>query len=211
MEFLPEKLQEYVEQHTRYEGELLHELERETYLKVLMPRMVSGHVQGQVLRTLSLMIKPKNILEIGTYTAYSGICLAEGLQDGGKLVTIDINKELEDMVRGYIHRAGMDEKIDYRIGNAMDIIPQLDTTFDLVFIDADKVNYSNYYDLVWDKISPGGFILADNVLWSGKIVEPKPDADTRALMEFNDKVHNDPRAENVLFPVRDGIMVIRKK
>ena len=211
MEFLPEKLQEYVEQHTRYEGELLHELERETYLKVLMPRLVSGHLQGQVLRMLSTMIRPKNILEIGTYTGYSGLCLAEGLQEGGNLVTIDINKELEEMVRWYIKKAGMEEKIDYRIGNAIDIIPKLNSTFDLVFIDADKVNYSNYYDLVWDKVSPGGYILADNVLWSGKIIEAKPDADTRALIAFNDKVHNDPRAENVLFPVRDGIMVIRKK
>ena len=144
MDFLPEKLQEYIEQHSRYEGELLYQLERETYQKVLMPRMVSGHIQGQVLRMLSLMIKPTTILEIGTFTGYSGICLAEGLKDHGKLITIDINKELEDMVKSYFKNSGFESQIDYRIGNAMHIIPTLACTFDLVFIDADKINYSNY-------------------------------------------------------------------
>jgi caffeoyl-CoA O-methyltransferase len=210
MNFLPEKLEEYIQVHTRDEGAILRELERETYLKVLMPRMVSGHVQGQALRMLSLMIQPLNILEIGTFTGYSAICLAEGLKEGGKLVTIDINHELEDMVRRYISKAGAEDKIDYRIGNAIEIIPSLTQTFDLVFIDADKINYSNYYNLAWDKLRVGGFIIADNVLWSGKVVEPGPDNDTRAIIEFNEMVQNDPNSENVLFPIRDGIMVIRK-
>ncbi len=210
MDFLPEKLQEYIEQHSRYEGELLYQLERETYQKVLMPRMVSGHIQGQVLRMLSLMIKPTTILEIGTFTGYSGICLAEGLKDHGKLITIDINKELEDMVKSYFKNSGFESQIDYRIGNAMHIIPTLACNFDLVFIDADKINYSNYFDLVIDKVNSGGFILADNVLWSGKVIESKPDVDTRALIAFNDKIQKDTRVENVLFPVRDGIMVMRK-
>ena len=210
MDFLPEKLQEYIEQHSRYEGELLYQLERETYQKVLMPRMVSGHIQGQVLRMLSLMIKPTTILEIGTFTGYSGVCVADGLKDHGKLITIDINKELEDMVKSYFKNSGFESQIDYRIGNAMHIIPTLACTFDLVFIDADKINYSNYFDLVIDKVNSGGFILADNVLWSGKVIESKPDVDTRALIAFNDKIQKDTRVENVLFPVRDGIMVMRK-
>jgi caffeoyl-CoA O-methyltransferase len=211
MDFLPPKINEYTEKHTRDEGEVLRELDRETHVKVLMPQMLSGHLQGQVLRTFSMMLRPKNILEIGTYTGYSAICLAEGLQDGGRLYTIDINEELEEMVRRYIAKAGMEQKIDFRIGDAMEIIPVLNVTFDLVYIDADKVNYSNYYNLVWDKVRPGGFIVADNVLWSGKVLEEKVDEDTRALKDFTKKVHADPRAENVLFPVRDGLMVIRKK
>jgi predicted O-methyltransferase YrrM len=211
MDFLPPKINEYIEHHTRDEGNVLKELDRETHVKVLMPQMLSGHLQGQVLRMFSLMIQPKNVLEIGTYTGYSGICLAEGLQEGGKLYTIDINEELEEMVRRYFDKAGITKKVDFRIGDATKIIPQLNVTFDIVYIDADKVNYSSYYDLVWDKVRPGGFIIADNVLWSGKVVESKTDADTQALKDFSAKVHADPRAENVLFPVRDGLMVIRKK
>jgi len=211
MDFLPEDLQQYLENHTRDEGDVLKALERETYLKVLMPTMVSGHVQGQTLRMLSRMINPKYILEIGTFTGYSGICLSDGLQDGGKLITLDINEELENMVRGYFKKAGVENKIDYMIGNAVDIIPKLNYTFDLVFIDADKENYSRYYDLVWPKLKPGGYIIADNVLWSGKVVKPNPDKDTRAIMAFNDKVQADSRVDNVMIPQRDGIMVIRKK
>jgi predicted O-methyltransferase YrrM len=211
MDFLPEGLNAYVEQHSRYEGETLEKLERETYLKVLMPRMVSGHIQGQTLRMLSLMIRPMNILEIGTFTGYSAICFADGLQEGGQLITIDINEELADMVQRYIRDAGMQDKIRPMIGNALDIIPSLTSTFDLVFIDADKENYSAYYDMVFEKVRPGGFILADNVLWSGKVIQPNPDKDTRALMAFNEKVQHDERVENVLFPIRDGFMVIRKK
>jgi predicted O-methyltransferase YrrM len=211
MDFLPPQINEYVERYTRDEGEVLKALDRETHVKVLMPQMLSGHLQGQVLRMFSYMIKPKNILEIGTYTGYSGICLAEGLQEGGKLYTIDINEELEEMVKRYFEKSGLKDRIDFRIGDALDIIPKLDVTFDMVYIDADKVNYSNYYDLVWDKVRPGGFIIADNVLWSGKVLEEKVDEDTKALKDFTRKVHTDPRAENVLFPVRDGLMVIRKK
>jgi predicted O-methyltransferase YrrM len=212
MEFLDPKLDAYVCDHSRDESSVLKKLNRETWAKVMMPRMLSGHLQGQVLRMLSLMIQPKRILEIGTYTGYSAICLAEGLQQGGKLYTIDINEELENMVRTFIDEAGMKEKIDYRIGNALDIIPKLDETFDMVFIDADKENYAKYYDLVFDKVRPGGFIIADNVLWSGKVLmdKAKMDVDTKAICDYNDKVHNDARVDNVLFPVRDGLMVARK-
>ncbi|MCG3164316.1 MAG: hypothetical protein POELPBGB_00070 [Bacteroidia bacterium] len=212
MEFLPEEIEQFVEAHTRPETEVLKQLNRETYAKVLMPRMLSGHLQGQVLRMLSLMIKPKNILEIGTFTGYSGICLSEGLQQGGKLITIDVNAELEDMVRKYFKLAEVDNKIDYRIGNAMQIIPTLNEKFDLVFIDADKENYSNYYDLVFNQVNTGGYIIADNVLWSGKVTSPeeKMDKDTRAIVAYSEKVHADSRVENVLFPVRDGLLVARK-
>lgn len=211
MEFLPEDLQQYVDAHTEKANEVLEELERETYLKVLMPQMVSGHIQGQVLRMFSHMINPKYILEIGTFTGYSAICFADGLQEGGRLVTIDINDELEEMVERYFEKAGVKDKIDYYLGNALDIIPALDLTFDLVFIDADKINYSKYYDLVFNKVRKGGFIIADNVLWSGKVIQPHPDKDTKALIEFNEKIQADERVENVLFPIRDGLMVVRKK
>ncbi len=212
MDFLPEEIEQFVEAHTRPETEVLKQLNRETYVKVLMPRMLSGHLQGQVLRMLSLMIKPKNILEVGTFTGYSGICLSEGLQEGGKLITIDVNAELEEMVRNYFKLAGAENKIDYRIGNAMHIIPELNEKFDLVFIDADKENYSNYFDLVFDKVNTGGYIIADNVLWSGKVIAPKDkmDKDTKAIVSYSEKVHADNRVENVLFPVRDGLLVARK-
>ena len=211
MDFLSEELQRYVEEHTTPETELLQKLNRETHAKVMRPRMLSGHLQGRILSIFSHMIKPENILEIGTYTGYSAICMAEGLKDGGKLYTLDINEELEAMVKSYFKEAGLEEKIDYRIGNALDIIPELNVSFDMVFIDADKVNYSNYFDLVIDKVSPGGFIIADNVLWSGKVVnDGKTDKDTQVILDFNTKMHNDERVENVLFPVRDGLMVMRK-
>ncbi len=212
MDFLPEEIEQFVEAHTRHEPEVLKQLNRETYAKVLIPRMLSGHVQGQVLRMFSLMIKPKKILEIGTFTGYSGICLSEGLQEGGKLITIDVNAELEEMVRSYFKKAGVENIIDYRIGNALQIIPSLNEKFDLVFIDADKENYSNYYDLVFDKVNTGGYIIADNVLWSGRVTEPKDkmDKDTRAIVAYSEKVHADSRVENVLFPVRDGLLVARK-
>lgn len=211
MDFLPEKLNDYVDEHTSPESEVLKALNRETHIKVQMPQMLSGHVQGQILRMISYMVKPQNVLEIGTFTGYSAICLAAGLQENGKLVTLDINDELEEMVRKYFSQSGLENKIDYRLGNALDIIPTLDLTFDIVFIDADKQNYSRYYDLVFDKVAKGGFILADNVLWSGKVVEENPNRDTQALIDFNKKVMADERVENVLLPVRDGIMVIRKK
>jgi caffeoyl-CoA O-methyltransferase len=210
MDFLPEDLQKYVAGHTSDEPELLKKVTRDTHAKVLMPRMLSGHVQGRFLSMLSNLIRPENILEVGTYTGYSAICLAGGLKPGGKLVTIDVNEELESRVRNYFQEAGLIHQIDYRIGDAAHLIPTLDLVFDLVFIDADKENYSKYYDLVFDKVRAGGLILADNVLWSGKVTGPKPDKDTRALLEFNQKVMNDPRVENLLLPLRDGIMMIRK-
>ena len=210
MDFLPEDLLKYINAHTSGEPALLKKINRDTHAEVLMPRMLSGHVQGRFLSMISHLIKPKNILEIGTYTGYSAICMAEGLQPDGKLVTIDINEELESRVRSYFNEAGLNQKIDYWVGDASKIIPTLDMVFDLGFIDADKENYSNYYDLIFDKVRAGGLILADNVLWSGKVAAPKPDKDTRALMEFNDKIMNDQRVENLLLPLRDGVMMIRK-
>ena len=212
MEFLPEKIDDYTASHTSAESEVLAQLNRDTHAKVLQPRMLSGHVQGRILSTFSHMLKPKRILEIGTYTGYSAICMAEGLAEGGKLHTIDINEELEEMAKGYIAKANLEEQIQMHVGNAMDIIPSLNETWDLVFIDADKENYSNYFDLVIDHIRPGGYIIADNVLWSGKVVEKvgAKDLETQALIDFNKKVHRDNRVENVLFPVRDGLMVCRK-
>lgn len=211
MEFLPDDIANYIEAHTTAESDLLKKINRETHARVMMPRMLSGQLQGRYLSMISHLLKPKNILEIGTYTGYSAICLAEGLAEDGKLTTIDINEELETRVLDYFQQAGLSDKIDYRIGNALTIIPTLTQQFDLVFIDADKENYSRYYDLVFDKVTLGGVILADNVLWSGKVTQPKPDKDTRALLEFNAKVNNDTRVENVLLPLRDGVMMIRKK
>lgn len=210
MDILEPNLLQYAEEHTSPEHSLLSAINRDTHAKVMMPRMLSGHLQGKVLSMISHMVKPKTILEIGTYTGYSAICLAEGLHPEGKLITIDINEELEGMVRENFNEAGFEAMIDYLIGNALDIIPTLDYSFDLVFIDADKENYNNYYDLVFDKVTLGGFLLADNVLWSGKVLDPKPDKDTRAIKAFNKKVQDDPRVENVLLPIRDGIMLMRK-
>lgn len=212
MEFLPEAIQQYVEKHSQEEPPLLQQLDRETHAKVMMPRMLSGHLQGRVLSMLCHMIKPKNILEIGTYTGYSAICMAEGLAAQGKITTLDINEELETMVRGYFDKAGISHQVDYRIGNAMEIIPNLSGPFDLVFIDADKINYSNYFDLVIDKVELGGYIIADNVLWSGKVVdtEKKIDKDTQALLDFNQKIQASDQVQNVLFPIRDGLMIMRK-
>jgi caffeoyl-CoA O-methyltransferase len=213
MEFLPENIENYVVKNSETEPAVLKELNHETWEKVLIPRMLSGHIQGRILSMLSHMIKPTTILEIGTYTGYSAICLAEGLQDGGKVHTIDVNEELEAMVNTYIEKAGLKNSIINHIGDAIEIIPTLTEPLDLVFIDADKTNYSNYYDLVFDQVNPGGYIIADNVLWSGKVVDPKEslDADTLALIAYSDKVNNDDRVQNVLFPVRDGLMIVRKK
>jgi len=211
MDFLPEDIQRYVGSHTSEESDLLKKINRETHAHVLRSRMLSGQVQGRFLSMISKMMKPKTILEIGTYTGYSAICLAEGLQPGGKLITIDINEELEDRVRNYLKESEYDSQIDFRIGDAGKIIPILTETFDLVFIDADKENYSLYYDLVIDKLPSGGVILADNVLWSGKVVQPNPDKDTQAILEFNRKVQSDSRVEDLLLPLRDGVMMIRKR
>ena len=213
MDFLPEELDNYVVAHSDQEPPLLYDLNRQTHLKVLQPRMLSGHYQGRVLSMLSKMIQPKRVLEIGTYTGYSALCFAEGLQSGGKITTIDVNHLLEEMVRNYIDKAGLNDTIEYIIGDAMEIVPNLDEVFDLVFIDADKTNYVNYYNLVIDKVPSGGYIIADNVLWSGKVVQAidSLDEDTKVLVEFNALVQADDRVENVLFPIRDGLMVIRKK
>lgn len=213
MEFLPKDIDAYVAAHTAPESELLHQLNRETHLKVLMPRMLSGHIQGKIISTFSHMIKPKRILEIGTYTGYSALCWAEGLTEDGKIITIDNNVELEKMCREYFAQSPHHSKIDFRIANAMELIPTLNEKWDIVFIDADKHNYLNYFDLVIDKMNKGGFIIADNVLWSGRILFDldKMDKDTRAIYDYNNKVMNDPRVEPVLFPVRDGMMVCRVK
>lgn len=211
MDFLPKELQEYVENHTAAESKLLHEINRETHLDVLKPRMLSGHLQGRVLSAFSHMIRPKNILEIGTYTGYSAICMAEGLQKGGKLVTIDVNEELEPRVRDYFSKSGFDDQIEFIIGKAQEIIPSLSYTWDMVFIDADKENYALYFDQVLPNVRQGGFIFADNVLWSGKVSDPeKQDKATQSIRAFNEMVHEHPAVENVLLPVRDGLMILRK-
>ena len=213
MDFLPEEVDNFVTKNTENEPDILNELNHETWEKVLIPRMLSGHLQGRVLSMLTHMINPKTILEIGTYTGYSAICMAEGLEKGGKIHTIDINEELESMVKKYIVKAGLQDTIINHVGNAMDIIPTLQDTFDLVFIDADKTNYANYYDLVFDRVNKGGYIIADNVLWSGKVADGKKnqDNDTQTLIAYSEKIHNDDRVQNVLFPIRDGLMIARKK
>jgi len=213
MEFIDQKLDDYVCLHTTEEDDLLKELNRQTHLKVLQPRMLSGHFQGRFLSMISKMIQPTSILEIGTYTGYSALCLAEGLKTGGKLTTIDKNLELEEFVRNFFEKSAYSENIEFVIADAMEYIPSINQSFDLVFIDADKGNYLNYYKLVIDMIPSGGYILADNVLWSGKVIDEKSmnDKDTKAIMEFNQFVMNDYRVENVLLPIRDGLFLIRKK
>ncbi len=212
MEFLSEELQKYVEEHSEEEHVLLAQINRETYLNVLNPRMLSGHVQGRILSMFSHMVKPKAILEIGTFTGYSALCMAEGLTQDGVLVTIDVNEELETRVRNHFAQSDYDKQIDFRIGNAIDIIPTLDMNFDLVFIDADKIRYLDYYKQVIDKLNTGGFIIADNVLWGGKVASELNSSDKggKAIQTFNDYVQQDDRVQNVLFPVRDGLMVLRK-
>lgn len=212
MDFLPAAIEAYALAHTSAESPLLAQLNRETHAKILQSRMLSGHLQGRVLSLFSSMLQPRRILEIGTYTGYSALCLAEGLTDDGVLITIDVNEELEAFTRSYFEQSPLRNKIDFRIANAVTLIPTLNEIFDLVFIDADKLNYGLYYDLVFDKVRPGGVIIADNVLWSGKIVqtEKKIDKDTQALLDFNQKLHHDPRVSNVLLPVRDGLMMVRK-
>ncbi|MDC6366002.1 MULTISPECIES: O-methyltransferase [Flavobacteriaceae] len=211
MHFLSPILEKYIADSSETEPELLTELTRETHLKVVQPRMITGHFQGRVLSLLSKIIAPKYILEIGTYTGYSAICLAEGLQKNGELHTIEINEELHDMQRSYFNRSGYGENIKQHIGNALEIIPQLDLCFDLVFIDAYKVEYNAYFEAVMQKTKPGSIILSDNVLWSGKVVEPVQESDkaTAALIEYNQRLKNDPRVETVLLPIRDGLTLSR--
>ncbi|WP_342083017.1 O-methyltransferase [Dyadobacter sp. OTU695] len=212
MKFLVEEIEEYSAAHTEEENALLKSLNRDTHANVLSPRMLSGHLQGRFLSMISRMIRPDRILEIGTYTGYSGICFCEGLNPGGKLITIDVNEELESFTRRYFDQSPFKDQIDYRVGNALDIIPTLTDTFDLVFIDADKINYSSYFNLCLEKVRSGGFLIADNVLWSGKVVEQlkKVDKDTQALLDFNRMVHEDPRVSNILLPIRDGLMILQK-
>ncbi len=213
MNFLKKEIEDYAESHTTPESDLLNRINRETHLKVLQPRMLSGHYQGRVLSMFSRMLHPKSILEVGTYTGYSAICLAEGLAEDGRIDTIDINEELEPMVSQYFEESGYSDQIDFHIGNALDIIPKLNRRYDLVFIDADKENYSAYWEAVFDKVQIGGYIIADNVLWSGKVLDPveiDSDRDTQALVAYNEMVQNDVRVENILLPVRDGLLIARK-
>lgn len=211
MEFLPEDLQQYVEDHSEPESALLRQINRDTHLHVLKPRMLSGHLQGRVLSMLSHMIQPKRILEIGTYTGYAALCLAEGLHPDGKLVTIDNNEELSVRTKAYFQQSSFANQIEMLVGNAIELIPNLKEKWDLVFIDADKENYLHYFNMVVDQMNPGGYIIADNVLWSGKVYdETKSDGATESIREFNSTVHNDSRVQNVLFPIRDGLMIMRK-
>jgi predicted O-methyltransferase YrrM len=213
MHFLPEKIDHYVVAHSQQEPNLLKELSKETWQKVLNPRMLSGAFQGRVLSMIAKLVQPQTILEIGTYTGYSALCLAEGLSTNGKIITIDKNEELETLQNKYFEKSGFRNQITQIVGDATKIIPELKENFDLVFIDADKSNYINYFHLIIDKMNPGGIILSDNVLWSGKIVEelhPK-DTDTKVLLEYNNLLNTDDRIETVLLPIRDGLTVSRVK
>lgn len=205
-------IDQYILTHISPETDYLYELDRETNLNVLGSRMLSGHLQGQILSMISRMIKPCKVLEIGTFTGYSALCLAEGLTEGGQLHTIEIDDELEAVAKKYFLKSGLSDRIFQHIGDARTIIPAIDGEFDLVFIDADKREYSDYYRMVIDRIPVGGFILADNILWNGKVVEPEAadEEQTRGILEFNDLVQGDPRVKNVILPVRDGIMILQK-
>lgn len=211
MHFISPELEDYVARHSQDEPQLLAELNRETHQKILQPRMLSGHFQGRVLSMISKLVSPQNVLEIGTYTGYATLCLAEGLKTGGTIDTLDNNEELFDFQRKYFDRSPFRNQLHQHLGNALDIIPALDKTYDLVFIDADKENYLNYYELIVPKMRKGGIILSDNVLWSGKILgEVKPnDKSTIALLAYNKRLKNDPRVETVLLPIRDGLTVSR--
>jgi predicted O-methyltransferase YrrM len=210
MHLVSAELENYIEQYSSKEDDVLSALDRETNLKVQMPQMVSGHIQGQFLQFLSALIKPGRVLEIGTFTGYSAICLAKGLAEDGKLYTIDINEELAPMCARYFELAGVAGKIKHLTGDARKIIPDLKETFDLVFIDADKANYCNYFDLVIDTVRVGGYIVADNVLWSGKVIDEKKDKDTLAIHQYNEKVAADPRVTNFILPLRDGLNIVQK-
>ena len=213
MNFLPENIDQYAVNHSQPEPPLLQELTRETWQKVLAPRMLSGHFQGRVLSMISKLIRPKSILEIGTYTGYSALCLAEGMTQDGTLHTIDINEELYDLQRTYFDRSGYGPQIIQHLDNALEIIPTLDMAFDLVFIDADKHNYLNYLELLLPILPSGAVILSDNVLWSGKVVEKvaPDDVDTQVLLEYNKALNENPKLETVLLPIRDGLTVTRVK
>jgi len=211
MHFIPQELDDYVVAHSQKEPQLLQQLTRETYQKILQPRMLSGHYQGRVLSMISKLVNPTTILEIGTYTGYSALSLVEGMKQNGQLHTIDINEELVDFQRKYFDKSGFGERIHQHLGSAIDIIPTLDVKFDLVFIDADKPNYVNYFNIIIHKMNPGGIILSDNVLWSGKILEPlqPKDQSTKVLLAYNKLLNEDSRIETVLLPIRDGLTVSR--
>ena len=213
MYFIPKAIDDYSVEHTQPEPELLSRLSRETHQKVLQPRMLSGHYQGRLLSMISKIARPKSILELGTYTGYSALCLAEGLPKDGVLHTIDINEELKDLQKKYFDLSGFKDQIHQHLGNALNIIPTLDLKFDLVFIDADKPNYPDYFELIINKINPGGIILTDNVLWSGKVVEKikKDDESTLALVKYNKMVAEDSRLETIMLPIRDGLSISRLK
>jgi len=202
---------DYAEKFTSDESAVLRELREHCYTHYEDKAMLSGFVQGRILSMISRMIRPRVVLEIGTYLGYSALCFAEGLADGGKVITLDVNEETNKVARSFVEKSDYAGRIDFRLGPATEIIPMLDETFDLVFIDADKPNYSNYYGLVFDKVRPGGFIIADNVLWSGKVLEAEKDENTQALHDFNQMVLADERVSNVLLPIRDGLMVVRKE
>lgn len=213
MDFLNPKIEQYTLQHCEPESELLYELNRQTHLQILQPRMLSGHLQGRILSSYSKALSPNNVLEIGTYTGYSALCMAEGLREDGIIHTIDINEELKSFTQSFLNKSKFNNQIKLHVGNALDLIPTLKLEWDLVFIDADKENYSNYFDLVIDRVRSGGWIIADNVLWSGKVLKPtdRNDQETAALKAFNQKVHQDQRVTNLLLPVRDGMMILIKK
>lgn len=211
MEIINEEIQKYAVLFSSEEPEVLSELNRETYVNHLFPRMLSGHHQGRFLSMISKMIRPKRILEIGTYTGYSALCLAEGLAEDGIIHTIELNNENEDIIRKYITKTGNNDKIKLHFGEALSIIPGIDETYDIVFLDADKENYVEYFNLVIDKLRPGGIILADNVLWDGKVLDRKSkDKESVGIREFNEYIKNDTRLDHVLLTIRDGIMIIRK-
>ncbi|MFN4764507.1 O-methyltransferase [Gillisia sp. Q332] len=213
MHFIPTNIDDYAVKHTQKEPELLAKLTRETFQKILQPRMLSGHYQGRLLSMISKLVNPKNILEIGTYTGYSALCLSEGLQKEGSLQTIDINEELAEIQKKYFDLSEYKEQIRQYLGNALEIIPRLELKFDLVFIDADKPNYPAYFELIIEKMNPGGIIITDNVLWSGKVVEKvkEDDASTIALLRYNKMVVEDKRLETVMLPIRDGLSISRVK
>ncbi len=210
MDLIAPELMRYVERYSTPEEAYLWELDRDTQANVLMPRMLSGHLQGNLLAVFSRMIRPRRVLEIGTFTGYSAICLAQGLTDDGYVITIDVNEELEDMAKGAFAKAGLVDKIKQLVGDAREVVPPLTDTFDLVFIDADKASYGLYYQMVMPKVRKGGLIIADNVLWSGKVLAQNPDKDTKIIQAFNEMVQADERVVNTLLPVRDGLMLIYK-
>jgi caffeoyl-CoA O-methyltransferase len=209
---MDKKLSNYLEQYSTTEDPVLEELYRQTHIRFVNPNMVSGHLQGKLLEFISYMLKPMSILEIGTFTGYSAICLAKGLKNGGKLITIEINDELTEFAKSFFIKAGVDSLIEQYTGKAQEIIPTLKTSFDLVFIDADKREYIEYFDVIIDRVRPGGFILADNVLWGGQVTDSKTtDQQARGIIDFNNMIKQRTDIEDVIIPVRDGLMLIRKK